>query len=690
MYRRISLILLTGFALHAAGVRVEFNPYRPGVGPFPSDLLTVADERQRTGVRVNLPAPDCTAAPSDCAEIRQLNLLDGFNPNTRLTVRFSGPINPDTLRDGIFFVYADQRVPGRFALEPEGRVIPINQVIYDPATYTVTAKPDAILEGSRRYLIVVTTGVRDVRGDPVERDEGFQACLDRQVGGDYCAILSRRVGALSRYRVAGASLYTTLSTSAWFEQARTAIEGISPDFRRPEANAVIDLAKLGRLTIHQQTGASRFDDFVLPLPGLILSQNGVGRVAFGTIRTPRFLNAGLTIPLAPTGTALATPAEALDLPFHVWLPQTAKPANGYPVLLALHGFNDSQWGEPSFVALAAGSGFAVAAASTFGHGYGPRTTVRFSMTDGTTIEVPSPGRGLDIDGDGRIGSAEGCVVLGPGQPTGFRDCARQTVIDWMQLVRAIQAGMDLDGDGGADLDSTRISLLGQSLGGALGTLLAATAPAIGSAVLNVPPGAEVDTFRWSPVFHPVFGVAAVSNRQPSLLNQGADFDDDMPFPWEAVRIRTLPGAAQLQDFFERSEWLSALATPTFLAPYLKQATLPGSPIKRVLFQFALGDKTVPNPSTSALIRAANLREQSTLYRADLAKAAVPSMLDDPHSYLVPLGPPQSLFVSIATLQQAILFLQSPAGVPPPDVNSVVRPIFGADLFETPATLPERP
>jgi len=49
-----------------------------------------------------------------------------------------------------------------------------------------------------------------------------------------------------------------------------------------------------------------------------------------------------------------------------------------------------------------------------------------------------------------------------------------------------------------------------------------------------------------------------------------------------------------------------------------------------------------------------------------------------------------LFVSIATLQQAVLFLQSSVDAPPPDVNPVVRLVFGTDLFETPAVLPEQP
>ena len=47
------------------------------VSLFPTDTLTVPDPAQATGLRVNLPLPDCTAQPSTCSEISALNLLDG-------------------------------------------------------------------------------------------------------------------------------------------------------------------------------------------------------------------------------------------------------------------------------------------------------------------------------------------------------------------------------------------------------------------------------------------------------------------------------------------------------------------------------------------------------------------------------------------------------------------------------------
>jgi predicted RNA polymerase sigma factor len=39
----------------AKGVRVEFNPQRSEIGPYPTDFQTVPDERQVTGLRVNRP-----------------------------------------------------------------------------------------------------------------------------------------------------------------------------------------------------------------------------------------------------------------------------------------------------------------------------------------------------------------------------------------------------------------------------------------------------------------------------------------------------------------------------------------------------------------------------------------------------------------------------------------------------------
>lgn len=677
----------------ASGVRVEFDPTRPEIGPFPSDFLTVEDGRQRTGRRINLPLPNCSGASSDCAEIASINQLDGFNPNARLSVKFSGKINPDTLGEGVSYVWLDPVISGRFNLGPVGLVTSINQPIYDPATNTAFAKPDDMLESSRRYLIVITDAVRDLAGDPVEADEGFTLCLAKQLGGIYCQQLSdaltRVRSSLGNRRVVGASIYTSLSASAWYEEVLGVVNQTPVNFARTGANNVVPLDNVQGATFRQHValaGDNQFSDTTLPVTAALIAQFGVGRVAFGSFRSPRFLGLTLSIPIIPTLTAPEA-AQTEEIFFHVWLPKGSAPPRGYPVLLAGHGITDSRFGMPSVMAAANNLGFAVIAMNAVGHGNGPRSSFRITRNDGSVVEFPAPGRGLDVDGDGKIDDGEGCFVTSPGAPVGLRDCLRQTVVDYLQLIHGIRNGIDLDGDGRFDLDSSSISYFGQSLGGAYGALLTSVSPDISASVLNVPPGAGVD-FRLSQSFRLALGLPLLGLRQPVLLNKVGDFEDDFPLRYQPVKIRTTNGSAAIQDFYERFEWLEAVSGVDVLAPHMKQATLPGQPVKRVLFQMALGDRTVPNPSTTGLIRAANMVDQVSLYRFDIARTIDPTLPANPHTYLIPLGSPASTIIGLATLQQGLTFLTSGTTVVP-DANAIVRPFLGRNLFETPAFLPEQ-
>src|SRR5690349_23831336 len=132
--------------------------------PFPSDLSTVADPSQLTGLRVNLPKPDCAARPSDCADIDVLNTLDGFNLQPRVSVSFSGPIDVSTVNSTtVYFVSLGSTLGGG-----SGQVVGINQVVWDPATLTLHAESDELLDQHTRYALIVTNGIRDAAGDPVE------------------------------------------------------------------------------------------------------------------------------------------------------------------------------------------------------------------------------------------------------------------------------------------------------------------------------------------------------------------------------------------------------------------------------------------------------------------------------------------------------------------------------------------
>src|SRR5207245_3968331 len=72
--------------------------------PFPSNLYTVGDSTQITGLRVDLPKPDCATHPSDCADVAVLDTLDGFNIQPRISIPFSGPIDLSTVSSSTVFV----------------------------------------------------------------------------------------------------------------------------------------------------------------------------------------------------------------------------------------------------------------------------------------------------------------------------------------------------------------------------------------------------------------------------------------------------------------------------------------------------------------------------------------------------------------------------------------------------------
>src|SRR6185312_12881625 len=72
--------------------------------PFPTNLDTVSDATQATGLRVDLAKPDCAARPNDCADITVLNQLDGFNIQPRISIPFSGAIDLTTISDSTIFL----------------------------------------------------------------------------------------------------------------------------------------------------------------------------------------------------------------------------------------------------------------------------------------------------------------------------------------------------------------------------------------------------------------------------------------------------------------------------------------------------------------------------------------------------------------------------------------------------------
>ena len=98
----VAIALLTP-ALALAQTHPLFNLQSTSQSPFPSDRFTAFDSQQLTGLRVNVPLPNCATNPSDCADLTLVNQLDGFNLQPRLSIPFDGAIDVSTVNSSTVF-----------------------------------------------------------------------------------------------------------------------------------------------------------------------------------------------------------------------------------------------------------------------------------------------------------------------------------------------------------------------------------------------------------------------------------------------------------------------------------------------------------------------------------------------------------------------------------------------------------
>ena len=678
----VALVLaVTSAVALAAGVGVRLDRSSPDKGPFPSDRFTRFDFSQNTFRRVRLPKPDCNAQPSDCADIDVLNTLDGFNVQPRITVPFTGAIDVNSVNSETVFLInlGDTRSGDGF-----GQRVGINQVAWDPGTNTLVFESDEQLNEHTRYVLVVTDGVRDAKGDPIEAGRWDRFDPDDRDAGRHVPP--------ARHRIAALSVFTTQSTTADLDKIRDQIKRSQPapaDFVVGQGpggpvRAVFPLPQVAAIRFDRQVGtAPAFATSFLPTPALNVVPGSIAQIAFGKYRSPDYETADKFIPATPTRTGRPVPQSANDIHFELFLPAGPKPAGGWPVAIFGHGFTDSMYGAPWAVAsVLASRGIATIAINVVGHGGGALGTLAVLRTNGDVVVVPAGGRGIDQDGNGTIDSTEGVNATPPRSLIGSRDGLRQTVIDLMQLVRQIEAGVDVDGDGAADLNDSRIFYAGQSFGGIYGTILLGVESNIQAGVPNVAGGSIAEVARLG-VFRPLVGIA-LATRIPSLINvsdpSGIAFNENIPLRDQPPVVNDVPGAVEIQKFLDNSEWAQQAGNPVAYAPYIRKHPLRGNAPKPVIFQFAKGDQTVPNPTASAIIRAGDLTGQTTYFRNDLAFAANPAISKNPHTFLTNIASPAGAPFAVGAQTQIAVFFAS-------DGVLVIDPDGIGPFFEVPINGP---
>jgi hypothetical protein len=642
----LAVVAGTLTAAPAASARASVrhgSTYRTRI--FPDNFFTVSDPSMLTGRRVNLRQgidyPACNRSNySICDGFKMLNKLDGFDLEPRVTIPFSGPIDVRSVTPEDVFV----RGPG-------GRT-GLVQLVWDPATNTLSGLTNAFLKEGSLYEIVVTRGVKDAAGRAIGACGGV--CVTRFTTRTASAELDhirRALDAGSAYKVAGIrnrSLTFVQNGTADVFRAAT----VSPSLADP----LNGMTRLDQTTTNPRVlTASAIPNLIPPVEA--------GWFAFGSFLSPRYqyrsssshadsVN-GYTdgvIPAVPTKRT-AQPFGADRLGVVLILPAGTPPAGGWPVVIYGPGFTRSKYDIFVSADHNAAAGIATIATDPAGHAFGPNSQVRVTAA-GVTTQFSGYGRGRDLDGNGFIGDGlndgvgptDHKTVDHPGAANqkilsdlpshktvdGLQSGLIQTVIDNMALARALKAGVNVPGAGNDVLSRTDISYFGISFGGIYGTMLMGVDPVFKRGLLNVPGGPIVDIARLSGFRGDLRATLAVA--RPRLLNGGPGLDgftESIPLRGDPPVTKPYPGSILLQETFASTNWYDRSGSPETFAPLLRLRRLPGVPQKTLLFQTAYGDQTVPNVTAGTLYRAGQIFDLVTYYRND----RTPTYSSDPHGWL---------------------------------------------------------
>ena len=304
-----------------------------------------------------------------------------------------------------------------------------------------------------------------------------------------------------------------------------------------------------------------------------------------------------------------------------------KPANGWPVVVFMHGLGGDRTNAVPIADTYASQGFVVVAIDQVLHGitsttnplyagpanplaavlYGPGVRERTFDVDYQNNATGAPGSDGQVDGSGR-----NTLFIAASAPLVIRDAWRQIGSDLITLVKSL-GNMDLDGLPGGDIDLSQIHYGGISAGGIVGP--ACICSEINSFYLNVPGGPIPVIFRTSPSFSG--GMNALLAGASALLQ---------------------PNTAFYSQFFREMQAAVDAGDPSNYVARLAQD-------RPVLFTKVIGDTVVPNPTNDFLINATGATKVTSSGLQPVAAGAPKfvTFLTGSHSSL--LSPSASLAVT---------------------------------------------
>ena len=145
---------------------------------------------------------------------------------------------------------------------------------------------------------------------PALLSAGTTVLFDPLVSG-YCGRLATRCPGIASapQKIVAASVFTTMSATAWLERARAILDYVAPIVTLAQPQNTFRVSDLDSLTLHEQTGdnPAQFADLSLPLNSTLL--NGLDRVVIGSYSSPELSRSRPDYPQRPDA---ARPRGALE------------------------------------------------------------------------------------------------------------------------------------------------------------------------------------------------------------------------------------------------------------------------------------------------------------------------------------------------------------------------------------------
>ncbi|TCO41358.1 Ig-like domain-containing protein [Dokdonella fugitiva] len=531
----------------------NFDPAH-SVIPFPNNLLFLGT----TDLTLNIPVADA----NDYGDPKvAMNALDGFGTTTPWSTTFSAPIDPASLAGNVRMFEVTLSGPG-------GAVTGVVRELASPGEFvaalspsdashkTLAIVPTAPLKQRTSYMAVLTNGIKDAAGNEIRGTLTYllstspralcagghstnpalsdaQACqLEplRQLNSSQAAAAA--AAGVPAGQIALSWVATTQSITPTM-QALTAITQASPPAAThvaPTGKTLADLGLglppvadiyIGTISLPYYLSAPSASNPTAPLTGFWHANAGAyieQCAGFGLDPTSTNLTACNPVPAATT-----TETVPLLMTYPNAHSGRTMPAGGWPLVIFQHGVTRNRTDMFAVAGTLAAQGFAVVAIDLPLHGL--TSTSNPFYVGNTPFGAIAHERTFDLDlsnnatgapgPDGAI-DPSGSYMINLTSLLTSRDNLRQGEADLLQLAHAASTF--------PNVDASRVSFVGQSLGSIVGTVFLANDPTVNVGLLSVPGGGIARFLEASPSFGPrIRAGLAAAGLQPGTPDYDAYF-----------------------------------------------------------------------------------------------------------------------------------------------------------------------